>query len=46
MTIQQIRNQVKTALTKSIQSRAQRKGLVVKKAKVLCVTYNADWTLR
>lgn len=44
--VRAIKYGVQAQLKKSIEVRARRKGLEVKKAKVINVTYNADWSLR
>lgn len=44
--VRAIRYGVEASLRKSIERRAAAKGLEVKSSKVICVTYNGDWTSR
>lgn len=44
--VRAIRYGVQASLRKSIERRAASKGLEVKVSKVICVTYNEDWSIR
>jgi hypothetical protein len=44
--VRAIRYKLEAQLKQSIKTRALSKGLEVKKAKVINVTYNADWSFR
>jgi hypothetical protein len=44
--VRAIRYNVQAQLKRSIAARAAKKGLEVKKAQVINVTYNNDWTSR
>jgi hypothetical protein len=44
--VRAIKYRLQAELNQSIQRRASLKGLEVKKATVLNVTYNPDWTVR
>ncbi len=44
--VRAIRYKLEAQLKQSIKKRAFNKGLEVKKAKVISVTYNNDWSIR